>query len=92
MCMSVCVCYLVWRFKSLDMHNIGICVNMHNILYYKKVKKTAEGCEMGHTSFLVVLFVENSGAEIIHLEMDCKYKNLRTDDKTTIIGINKNII
>ncbi len=51
---------------------------------------------MIHTSFFVVLFVDNSGAEIIHFtlenEMDCKYKHLRTDDKKTLIGINKNIM
>ncbi len=78
------------------MHNIGICVNMHTILYCKKVNKTAEVCDMIHTSFFVVLFVDNSGAEIIHFtlenEVDCKYKHLRTDDKKTLIGINKNIM
>ncbi len=83
--------FVIWvvRFKSLDMHNIGICVNMHTILYYKKVKKTAEVCEM-FGSF--VCWKQWSRNNVLHLEMDCKYKNLRTDDKTTIIGINKNII
>ncbi len=65
---------------------------MHTI-YTTKIRKL---CDMIHTSFFVVLFVDNSGAEIIHFtlenEMDCKYKHLRTDNKKTWIGINKNIM
>lgn len=69
-----------------------ICTPFYTTKKSRKLQKYVEW----DTPLFVVLFVDNSGAEIKYFtlenERDCKYKHLRTDDKTKIIGINKNIM